>query len=162
MLSQVCAIDTSEFNNTAKGAYLGHLRELSWRPKTILANEPPDYSFSMSSHRPSWSSQIGSAFRRINSSTGIPSIMGGRRTRVIFPLTNTVRNSCCRFLLAAFSAGVNFRFGFVISKKGEPRPILMLSLPPPRHVRLLFCSNPVPPLSLRLGDLALTEARVFR
>jgi hypothetical protein len=55
-------------------------------------------------------SQTGSAFCRMNSSTSIPSMVGGRRSRFIFPWTKMVMNSWRRRFFAAFSASVSFRF----------------------------------------------------
>jgi hypothetical protein len=46
-------------------------------------------------------SQIGSAFIRMNSSTSMPSILGGLLIRFCFPLTNMVM---CSFLIRFFSA----------------------------------------------------------
>jgi len=70
----------------------------------------------MYSHSPFWWRNIGSAFIRMKSSTSLPSILTGRRTRTCLPLTKIVMNSCRRFLRACFSAGVSFRLGFPIRR----------------------------------------------
>ena len=55
---------------------------------------------------------IGSAFLSMNSSSLMPSIVVGRLTRLCFPSTNMVMNSCGRRLFSARSAAVSFRLGF--------------------------------------------------
>jgi hypothetical protein len=69
-----------------------------------------------SSYMPFWKSQIGSAFLRMNSSTGNPSIVGGRLTRFCFPFMKMVMYSRRLRLFSAFSADVSFRFRFAISE----------------------------------------------
>ena len=68
-----------------------------------------------SSYIPFWRSQMGSAFLRMNSSTESPSTVAGRLTRFCFPFTKIVMYSRRRLFFSAFSAGVSFRFRFVMS-----------------------------------------------
>ena len=62
----------------------------------------------MYSHISFWCNQMGSAFLRINSSTSIPSMVGGRLTRFCFPLIKMVIYSFRRRFFSAFSAAVSF------------------------------------------------------
>jgi len=57
---------------------------------------------------------MGSAFLRMNSSTSMPSMVGGRLTRFCFPLMKMVMYSFCRRFLSAFSAAVSFRLRFAM------------------------------------------------
>jgi hypothetical protein len=57
---------------------------------------------------------MGSAFLAMNSSTGMPSIIGGRGTRFCFPLMKIVMYFSFRSRRARFSAAVRLRFGFRI------------------------------------------------
>jgi len=50
----------------------------------------------------------------MNSSTSIPSIVGGRLTRFCFPFMNMVMYSFCRRFFAVFSAAVSFRLHFAV------------------------------------------------
>ena len=68
----------------------------------------------ISSHISFWCSQMGSAFRLMNSSTSMPSIVGGRLTRFCFPWMKMVMNSCRRLFRSLFSAAVSFRLRFDI------------------------------------------------
>ena len=102
----------------------------------------------MYSHISFWWSQIGSAFLRMNSSTLIPSIVGGRLIRFCFPLINMAIYSCWRFLFAAFSAGVNFRFGFPMTATVplDFRPLYhVMCQRYPTPIEGNRCENPKPP-----------------
>ena len=57
---------------------------------------------------------MGSAFLRMNSSTSIPSMVGGRRIRFCFPLMKMVMYSFCLRFFSAFSAAVSFRLRFAM------------------------------------------------
>jgi len=54
---------------------------------------------------------MGSAFLAMNSSTGMPSINGGRGTRFCLPLMKIIMYFLLRSRRARFSAAVRLRFG---------------------------------------------------
>ena len=58
---------------------------------------------------------MGSAFLRMNSSTSIPSMVGGRLTRFCFPFMKIVLYSFFRRFFSAFSAAVSLRLRFAIT-----------------------------------------------
>jgi len=87
----------------------------SIRPSaTILLGDHDSSSSVIYSHISFWCNQMGSAFLRMNSSTSIPSMVGGRLTRFCFPLIKMVMNSFCRRFFSAFSAAVSFRLRFAM------------------------------------------------
>jgi hypothetical protein len=67
----------------------------------------------MYSHIPASCRKMGSALRQVNSSTLIPSMVGSRRTRFIFPLMKTVWYCSRLRFFSAFWAAVSRRFRFV-------------------------------------------------
>ncbi len=84
---------------------LAATRPLQWWRLTVS-----EASFGgINSHIPFWCSHSGSAFLAMYSSTGIPSINGGRRTRFCLPLTNTVMNAALRSFRRRFSTRVSGR-----------------------------------------------------
>ena len=76
---------------------------------------------SIKRHISFWCNQIGSAFLRINSSTGKPSMVGGRFTRFCLPLMKITRVSSFRRRFAARSLAVNFRFDMLLPGKAHIR-----------------------------------------
>ena len=85
------------------------------QPNITFAKTDDDLNGSyISSHISFSCRKIGSALRRMNSSTSIPSMVGGRRTRFCLPFIKTVVNSRRRRLFSAFSAGVSLRLSFFI------------------------------------------------
>lgn len=118
----------------------------------------------MYSHSPFWWRNIGSAFIRMKSSTSMPSILTGRRTRTCLPFTKMVMNSCRRFLRARFCAGVSFRLGFPIRRHSnlitmptciyqstrdslpkcsppQPKPLLANATTAPQKYKNIVCHN---------------------
>ncbi|MBN1907210.1 MAG: hypothetical protein JW927_19175, partial [Deltaproteobacteria bacterium] len=63
---------------------------------------------------------------KMNSSTSIPSIVGGRFTRFCFPFMNMVLYSFFRLFFAAFSAAVSFRLRFAIINTFYSLPMFRL------------------------------------
>jgi hypothetical protein len=87
----------------------------SSRPSaTVLLGDHDSSSSVIYSHISFWCNQMGSAFLRMNSSTSIPSMVGGRLTRFCFPLIKMVMYSFCRRFFSAFSAAVSFRLRFAM------------------------------------------------
>ena len=81
---------------------------------TVLLGDHDSSSSVIYSHISFWCNQMGSAFLRMNSSTSIPSMVGGRLTRFCFPLIKMVMYSFCRRFFSAFSAALSFRLRFAM------------------------------------------------
>ena len=116
----------------------------------------------MYSHISFWCSQIGSAFLRMNSSTSIPSIVGGRLTRFCLPFMKTVMYSSRRFFLAAFWSGLSLFFCVAIFVPDRSSSftalgshfsaVFMMSITALTHVHCSGCPSCVNPLYRELGN----------
>ncbi len=75
------------------------------------ANSQGSSSGVINSQSPFWCNQMGSAFLAMNSSTGTPSIDGGRGTHFCLPWMKTILCVFLRSRRARFCAAVRLRFG---------------------------------------------------